>query len=61
MSYKLLKPSVRGARPLTVTGKGKSRLLAGSDVARHCACGRYRLTGREGAFHVTDCRWEDEV
>ena len=50
-----------GARPLTVTGKGKSRLLAGSDVARHCARGRYRLTGRDGAFHVTDCRWEDEV
>lgn len=50
-----------GARRLSKLDRGKSMLLAGRDVARHCALGRYRITGREGAFHVTDCRWKDEV
>lgn len=45
-----------GARRLSKLNNGRSMLLAGRDVARHCAPGRYRITGREGAFHVTDCR-----
>lgn len=49
-----------GARPLSKMDKTLSRLLAGRDVARHCAHGRYRITGREGAFHVTDCRWREK-
>lgn len=49
-----------GARPLSKPGKGDSKLLSGRDVARHCAPGRYRITGREGAFHVTDCRWNEK-
>lgn len=56
-----VKEGDEGARRLSKLDKGKSKLLAGRDVARHCALGRYRITGREGAFHVTDCRWKDEV
>lgn len=48
-----------GARPLLGMGKGSSKLLAGRDVARHCRRGRYRITGRDGSFYITDCRWED--
>lgn len=49
-----------GARPLSKMGKEKSMLLAGRDIARRCARGRYRITGREGAFHVTDCHLEEK-
>ena len=49
-----------GARRLSKLDGGQSKLLAGRDVARHCARGRYRITGRGGAFHVTDCRWKEK-
>lgn len=49
-----------GVRPLTKIGKGRSMLIAGRDIARHCRLGRYRITGRDGAFYVTDCRWREK-
>ena len=31
-----------------------------SEFARHTTPGRYRITGSDGAFWLTDIRWEEE-
>lgn len=49
-----------GARPLSKLDKGRSKMIAGRDIARRCRIGRYRITGRDGAFYVTDCRLEEK-
>lgn len=54
------KDSPTGSRPKRYGDRCGTLRLHSAQFARHTTPGRYRITGRDGAFWLTDIRWEEE-
>lgn len=48
--------SPTGKKP---TSLGTTLIIISAELARHTTPGRYHITGRDGAFWITDIKWED--
>lgn len=56
----LPKESPTGGKLIRLTGSADTLMVLSTNLARHTTPGRYRITGRDGAFWLTDIKWEEE-